>query len=654
MPELPRKLKVFLCHASQDKPVVRELCQRLAGEGWIDPWLDAKKLLPGQDWREEIEIAVDAADSVIIFLSGASINKEGFVQKEMRYAKEMALEKPEGSIFLIPVRLEACEAPRGLRFFQWVDYFGEKKEQSYGDLLESLKIRLEEKMRKEAAEKAKRAAEEYAQKKAAEELARKAAQEKARAEAEEKLRLEAEERAWQELKEKIEREAREKVRLEMDERLRLEAEARVRSERKLKVFLCHATQDKPVVRELYRRLALESWIDPWLDEEKLLPGHDWDMEIEKAVEAADVVIVCLSNNSVTKEGYVQRELRFALDIALTKPEETIFIIPLRLEECQPPRRLRGWQYADYFPPERHDWAYGRLRKSLELRAEAMEIATAPQPAAEPARPIQRAKPTTPAAPPDRLTLSNGMEFCRVPAGSFLMGSAADDKNAYDDEKPQHQVETPYDYWMARFPVTNANYAEYVSAIGAKHPSNEWQKKKDHPVVYVSWKDAIAYCQWLNNVLRGQLPGNYMLRLPSEAEWEKAACWKSFPLHWIGKGESLEFPWGNDFVPNKCNTREGGKGDTTPVRLYSPQGDSPYGCANMSGNVWEWTHSLWKAYPCQANDGREDEKSLSARVLRGGSYVDLAWSARCACRLVCAINYFHYDVGFRVALAPPFS
>ncbi len=145
------------------------------------------------------------------------------------------------------------------------------------------------------------------------------------------------------------------------------------ADHKLRVFLCHSSQDKPIVRELYQRLLSEGWIDPWLDEEKLLPGMDWDLEIEKAAEASDVVIVCLSNNSVSKEGYVQRELRFVLDIALTKPEETIFVIPLRLEDCQPPRRLRGWQYADYFPNERRQWSYQRLQQSLKIRLEQSNL-----------------------------------------------------------------------------------------------------------------------------------------------------------------------------------------------------------------------------------------------------------------------------------------
>lgn len=141
--------------------------------------------------------------------------------------------------------------------------------------------------------------------------------------------------------------------------------------RKLSVFLCHASQDKPIVRELYQRLLAEDWIDPWLDEEKLLPGQDWDMEIENAVETADAVIVCLSSRSVSKEGYIQKELRFVLDIALEKPEGAIFVIPLRLDKCEVPRRLRSWQYADYFSENRQS-AYDRLITSLKARRFAIE------------------------------------------------------------------------------------------------------------------------------------------------------------------------------------------------------------------------------------------------------------------------------------------
>ena len=142
--------------------------------------------------------------------------------------------------------------------------------------------------------------------------------------------------------------------------------------RPLRVFLCHSSNDKPTVRELYQKLHAEPWIEPWLDEEELYPGQDWNMEIEKAVEAADAIIVCLSKGSITKEGYVQRELRTVLDFADYKPEGTLYIIPVRLEECEPPRRLRAWQYADYFEGQR-ERAFQRLLVSLKRRADALGL-----------------------------------------------------------------------------------------------------------------------------------------------------------------------------------------------------------------------------------------------------------------------------------------
>ena len=142
--------------------------------------------------------------------------------------------------------------------------------------------------------------------------------------------------------------------------------------RPLRVFLCHSSNDKPAVRELYQKLRAETWIQPWLDEEELYPGQDWNLEIEKAVEAADAILVCLTKNSINKEGYVQRELRIVLDFADYKPEGTIYILPVRLENCEPPRRLRTWQYADYFEGQR---ARGleRLLVSLKRRADSLGL-----------------------------------------------------------------------------------------------------------------------------------------------------------------------------------------------------------------------------------------------------------------------------------------
>jgi outer membrane protein assembly factor BamD (BamD/ComL family) len=136
--------------------------------------------------------------------------------------------------------------------------------------------------------------------------------------------------------------------------------------RPLKVFLCHASGDKPPVRELYKRLTTEG-VDAWLDQEKLLPGQDWRLEIPRAVQEADVVVVCLSNRSVTKEGYVQKEIKFALDSAEEKPEGAIFLIPARLEDCPVPERLSRWQWVDLYEEN----GFIKLLRSLKLRAGAV-------------------------------------------------------------------------------------------------------------------------------------------------------------------------------------------------------------------------------------------------------------------------------------------
>jgi cell division protein FtsZ len=140
-------------------------------------------------------------------------------------------------------------------------------------------------------------------------------------------------------------------------------------ERSLQVFLCHSSNDKPIVRKLFQRLYSRKGIDPWLDEAKLLPGVRWDHEIAKAVKESDVVIVCISKNSVNKEEYIQKEIKRALDIADKKPDETIFIIPLKVEDCEVPERLRQWQWVNYY----EDGAFDRLLSSLQKRAKSLGI-----------------------------------------------------------------------------------------------------------------------------------------------------------------------------------------------------------------------------------------------------------------------------------------
>lgn len=148
---------------------------------------------------------------------------------------------------------------------------------------------------------------------------------------------------------------------------------------KLSVFLCHSPADKAAIRDLYARLSKYPWIDPWLDEEKLLPGHDRNAEISKALENAHVVVIGLSKDSITKEGRTQLEFKYAMGIALEKREGAIFIIPLKLEELkgtekQIPSKLKELQCEDYFPTRQRVGAFERILKSLKLRANMLDIA----------------------------------------------------------------------------------------------------------------------------------------------------------------------------------------------------------------------------------------------------------------------------------------
>lgn len=137
---------------------------------------------------------------------------------------------------------------------------------------------------------------------------------------------------------------------------------------RLRIFLCHSSGDKQAVRYLYKRLRTDGF-DPWLDEENLLPGQDWHQVIPQAVSEADVVLVCLSRGSINKKGYVQKEIKYALDAADEQPENTIYLIPLKLEECDIPQRLRRWQWVSLFDAT----GYDRLLNALRHRAESVSL-----------------------------------------------------------------------------------------------------------------------------------------------------------------------------------------------------------------------------------------------------------------------------------------
>lgn len=212
-----------------------------------------------------------------------------------------------------------------------------------------------------------------------------------------------------------------------------------------------------------------------------------------------------------------------------------------------------------------------------------------------------------------------LEWCYVPAGRFWMGEGSDKQREYLPA-----------FHISKYLITNAEYEKFCRATGYETPYH-WKQgvipagKKNHPVVHVSWRDAIAYCDWASRAIGKQIA------LPTEEQWEKAAR----------GSDGRIYPWGNDWRENHCNSRESGNRGTTPVGAYSPRGDSPYGCADMAGNVWEWTASWY-----------DDTRQQYHRTLRGGSWYDYPRGARAASRDYDPPAYRYYSAGFRVVVRRP--
>jgi|GEM_PF-1165622 len=233
------------------------------------------------------------------------------------------------------------------------------------------------------------------------------------------------------------------------------------------------------------------------------------------------------------------------------------------------------------------------------------------------------------------------EAILIPAGFFVMGT---DDGRYDDEQPAHRVYLDA-YYVHRHPVTNIEYLEFVKDTKRKTPDH-WEDgnipigKEDHPVVRVSWYDALAYCQWLAEM------NGIGFRLPTEAEWEKAAGWDQ------DKEEKRRWAWGNEYDHQKGNTRIGGPGTTTPIGQYSPAGgDSPYGLSDMSGNTFDWVSDWWSKtyYAISPEQNPKGPDSGEYKVCRGGSWAGSSEGASVVSRYYTMRPDVRSDyIGFRLA------
>ncbi|MCP4536455.1 MAG: SUMF1/EgtB/PvdO family nonheme iron enzyme [Chloroflexi bacterium] len=241
-------------------------------------------------------------------------------------------------------------------------------------------------------------------------------------------------------------------------------------------------------------------------------------------------------------------------------------------------------------------------------------------------------------------------WCEVPAGPFLMG----------DENLQYVTE---EYRVSRYPITNAQYAAFVEAKGYQKgrywTKAGWMEKKNragpdyyrepfnlsnHPVVGVSWYEAIAFCRWLTEQLRqsGELGSDKEITLPTEPQWEKAA-----------RGtDGRIYPWGNDPDPNCANYNESNINATSAVGCF-PNGISPYGIEDLSGNVREWCRTKWEDnYENYQDDN--DLEGKGRRVVRGGAFYYNLWDVRCAVRFVRDPYNRNNNRGFRIVASPVLS
>lgn len=274
-------------------------------------------------------------------------------------------------------------------------------------------------------------------------------------------------------------------------------------------------------------------------------------------------------------------------------------------------------------------------------------------------------------------------WCEALAGSFLMGTREEDvpvllerfggeRKWYKWETPQHEVTLPA-YRISKYLVTNAQFAAFVQAGGygerrywtdaaqeqvwSKGQVKAWNDDEpregpydfgepfnlpNHPVVGVTWYEAVAFCLWLTEQLRrcGELGAGEEITLPSESQWEKAA-----------RGtDGRVYPWGNDPDPNRANYDDTGIGTTSAAGCF-PGGASPYGVEDLSGNVWEWCRTRWE----ESYEGYQDDNDLEGkalRVLRGGAFRYQARNVRCAFRYRRSPSLRYDLIGFRVIVASP--
>ena len=392
-------------------------------------------------------------------------------------------------------------------------------------------------------------------------------------------------------------------------------------------FMSHAHADNAICKRYADALKARG-IDVWIDLVDAQKGHTLSTNITDELERRSVFILMVTANSNASH-WVDDELSIYISLRNDQATHVVqgqprLILPVILESVSAPIKVRSAN------------AITAVGRAFDEVVQDIAHALGASGSISPPQPPPSSNDWDPIPTLARLARlgfqgwrvrKTGVEFllpptCPVPAGTFTMGSDKAHDFQADDEMPQYAIPVG-SFIIGTYPVTVAEYACFVKATNRTVPRDfgevTWQKqqaeRQDHPVVCITWHDALAYAQWLAQVT------DEPYRLPTEAEWEHAA-----------RGtDGRIYPWGNQWDKTRANTSDGGPGMTTPIGSYS-QGASPVGAFDMSGNVWEWTSTIFQPYPYNAIDGREDPKASGVRVLRGGSWNHYPRYARAAYRI----------------------
>lgn len=400
-----------------------------------------------------------------------------------------------------------------------------------------------------------------------------------------------------------------------------------------RIFISYSSKDSEIAQFIHDEL-IKRGVDVFIDYRSIDDGDDFFERIAREVEERDRVLFLVSRHSVTSK-WVKIELQHAF-------ENDRPITPIALDDTAIPRPL-------FFVGKLHRRAFERSAEYMTRLCGVLGIEDQPTPLTPPLSPprIQggeqadypnRAKPA-----PHVTTLRSRVLDILPPPFAWI-----------DIPGTIGKKWTGEPYKIAKYPITNAQYKVFVDAGGYAQSKwwteqgwqyrqqgkrtlpDYWDNKNfnraDHPVVGVSWFEAVAFCLWLSAVTGEKI------RLPTDEQWQYAAQ----------GDDGRTYPWGNEFDAKRCNTHESKIGKTTPVRQYEGQGDSPFEVVDMTGNVWEWCAT---DYENKSNDIRMKSE---LRVLRGGSWYYNQGNALAPQRERFLPGGRDSYIGFRVVLGVPLT